>query len=752
MDMNVSFKIAAGVTGQQAVDSLKTSMEKLGESASVVGKGTLSLANNFQALANPIDLATGLLSKFAGVAGLAGAVTGMISLTSKAIDAGAELATLSIKTGISVETLSRFSTIAKLADTDMATVANTLKKVSNSAVDAASGNQKLEGLFKAVGVAVRDSNGQIKSADDLLVDLARNVQGIQPEIVTKLMTELGGKNGAEIIPFLRELNERLDETKVKVSEEFAIAAKEYKDNLILLQGNVSALGRTLANELLPALVRVTDEMVRAKNEGMLTQLWRGVSGAVIEASTDFKNVDEEIGKVNTRLNNLKATLKSFENSGTFSKWWNADDIKILQGQIGMNEQALRMLEAQKKRVAEAKPLNPVATPESEAKSAAIQEVLKKENKAGSSAADPYMTELQNLGREAAKLRFNSEHVQEFQDRITSAKEAQILFDIEQGKFKDLTTAQKQNLLEAAKMVDRYGISLKENLAGLEYDKQTKRIEAETKALGQSNLVRSETLALQDLEAKGIKEGTELYERLKESRIGALRTQYEESRSYSTGVKQFMTEYAENATNSARQVKDSLTNAFNAATDALVDFAMTGKFSFSDFANSILRDLARIAIQRSITGPLAGGLNGILGSLGGGGGGATPVATAYPVSLFEANGDAFLNGRVTAFANGGVVGGPTLFPMANGTGLMGEAGPEAIMPLARDGSGRLGVRSQGGGGDQYNISVSVATDGSTSTKGNSGSGEGLGRAIAGAVRQEIMNQKRPGGLLAPGAMA
>ncbi|MCA0922912.1 phage tail tape measure protein [Pseudooceanicola nanhaiensis] len=61
----------------------------------------------------------------------------------------------------------------------------------------------------------------------------------------------------------------------------------------------------------------------------------------------------------------------------------------------------------------------------------------------------------------------------------------------------------------------------------------------------------------------------------------------------------------------------------------------------------------------------------------------------------ANGAGFAQGRVMPFAQGGVVSGPTLFPMRGGTGLMGEAGPEAIMPLARGADGRLGVRSDGG---------------------------------------------------------
>ncbi|MEN8893717.1 phage tail tape measure protein [Planktotalea arctica] len=62
----------------------------------------------------------------------------------------------------------------------------------------------------------------------------------------------------------------------------------------------------------------------------------------------------------------------------------------------------------------------------------------------------------------------------------------------------------------------------------------------------------------------------------------------------------------------------------------------------------------------------------------------------------ADGGSFAQGRVTAFANGGVVNGPTTFPMRGGTGLMGEAGPEAIMPLTRGADGKLGVQAQGGG--------------------------------------------------------
>jgi lambda family phage tail tape measure protein len=76
-------------------------------------------------------------------------------------------------------------------------------------------------------------------------------------------------------------------------------------------------------------------------------------------------------------------------------------------------------------------------------------------------------------------------------------------------------------------------------------------------------------------------------------------------------------------------------------------------------------------------------------------------------LGAANGAVVSGGNVTPFARGGIVSGPTTFPLRSGTGLMGEAGPEAIMPLSRGTDGRLGVRTQGGG-QPVSIVVNVAS--------------------------------------------
>lgn len=71
-----------------------------------------------------------------------------------------------------------------------------------------------------------------------------------------------------------------------------------------------------------------------------------------------------------------------------------------------------------------------------------------------------------------------------------------------------------------------------------------------------------------------------------------------------------------------------------------------------------------------------------------------------------DGAPFSQGKVMPFANGGVLNGPTFFPMRGGTGLMGEAGPEAIMPLSRGADGRLGVKAEAG--RAINVVMNIST--------------------------------------------
>ena len=100
----------------------------------------------------------------------------------------------------------------------------------------------------------------------------------------------------------------------------------------------------------------------------------------------------------------------------------------------------------------------------------------------------------------------------------------------------------------------------------------------------------------------------------------------------------------------------------------------------------------------------------------------------------ANGAPFSQGRVMPFASGGVVSSATAFPMRGGTGVMGEAGPEAIMPLARGPDGKLGVRGPGGGGGGATVVMNISTpDAQSFQRSRSQIASQMSRALGAADR-------------------
>lgn len=95
-----------------------------------------------------------------------------------------------------------------------------------------------------------------------------------------------------------------------------------------------------------------------------------------------------------------------------------------------------------------------------------------------------------------------------------------------------------------------------------------------------------------------------------------------SRDWEDGVMRGLKSYADEATNAAQLVEGAITSGFGSMTDALVDFAVTGKGSFADFADSVIRDMIRITAQQNITGPLASGLGSLISGLFSGGSSAS----------------------------------------------------------------------------------------------------------------------------------
>jgi len=131
-----------------------------------------------------------------------------------------------------------------------------------------------------------------------------------------------------------------------------------------------------------------------------------------------------------------------------------------------------------------------------------------------------------------------------------------------------------------------------------------------------------------------------------------------------------------------QLSSGISGGLRRAFDGLVFDGMKLSDALKSVARSMVDTVYGVAmkpVQNAVGGLLAEGMNALFS-------GIMPFA----------KGGAFTQGRVMPFAKGGVVSSPVSFPMRGGGGLMGEAGPEAIMPLARGADGRLGVQASGGG--------------------------------------------------------
>lgn len=142
---------------------------------------------------------------------------------------------------------------------------------------------------------------------------------------------------------------------------------------------------------------------------------------------------------------------------------------------------------------------------------------------------------------------------------------------------------------------------------------------------------------------------------------------------------------------------ALSGGFSRGLKSALDGLVDGSATLSDTLKSLRQSMIDTVYNASVK-PVTDHAGGLLAELVGG---------AMNSLLPFANGAAFSQGRVMPFAKGGIVSGPVTFPMRGATGLMGEAGPEAILPLTRGANGRLGVEMSGGG-RPVSVTMNIST--------------------------------------------
>lgn len=178
----------------------------------------------------------------------------------------------------------------------------------------------------------------------------------------------------------------------------------------------------------------------------------------------------------------------------------------------------------------------------------------------------------------------------------------------------------------------------------------------------------------------------------------------------SGIARSTSQYFANATNYAQQMGSIWESTMDDMADALTNFVMSGKLDFQDLANSFIQQVIRMQMQAMVSG-LFKGIGGIVTGIFDGGNTYADESESLLRGMF-AKGGVLVGGGISALS-GGVYNKPTFFSygvqkFAKG-GVLGEAGPEAVMPLARMSNGKLGVQSAGVGGVVVPVNIQVINE-------------------------------------------
>ncbi|HAZ8273358.1 MULTISPECIES: phage tail tape measure protein [Citrobacter] len=354
------------------------------------------------------------------------------------------------------------------------------------------------------------------------------------------------------------------------------------------------------------------------------------------------------------------------------------------------------------------------------------------------------------------------------------------FDMADGKLSGLNEKQKERLIQLASEVDHLNAVKKANEESLklaEYVSNLQRenanassyLDADVVGAGLGDKARErmrEQLSIEreflekreDLQRRyqrGDIRSQEDYDRYNQEldkalaeRLDKYRSHYEQldelQGDWLAGAQNGLANWVDSSSDYYSQVSDLVSGGMDGMIDNLADSLNGNKADWSSWANSILNDMQKIILKAIVLNSIQsmGGSGGIFGSLsgmfgGGASGGSTPSGaynSAASGLTLNAKGGIYDSADLSQFSNS-IVNSPTMFAFAKGAGLMGEAGPEAIMPLTRTADGSLGVRmvddavsSVGGGG--ANIQQTIQQHFSISGNGDAA----LKQAMQQAARQ------------------
>ncbi|HHC4747048.1 TPA: phage tail tape measure protein [Escherichia albertii] len=351
--------------------------------------------------------------------------------------------------------------------------------------------------------------------------------------------------------------------------------------------------------------------------------------------------------------------------------------------------------------------------------------------------------------------------------------AKMKYQVSQGELSTLSEAQKKTLLQNAALIDQKKI--REQLAAYESSLADSNAsvrasnEAQLLGYGEGSRMRERLQEMWSIRQAFEQKNNELLRQYQTGEIEeslwkqekALNEKYLEERlsdqqdyyakadalrnNWNAGLQEGLTNWADSATDYASLAADAVVSTMDGLVSNISDALAGNVVDWRNWGSSILQEVSKILMNAAIV----NGLKSLSKSMSGAGGWLGTVGDWLSGAVANAKGGVYTSANLSAYSNT-IVDTPTYFAFAKGAGLMGEAGPEAIMPLTRAADGSLGVRAignvNGGGGfvysPVYHISIqNQGSNGETDTQ----SARGLVDLIDSRVVSIMQSSRRDGGL-------
>ncbi|HGX5418811.1 TPA: phage tail tape measure protein [Escherichia coli] len=351
--------------------------------------------------------------------------------------------------------------------------------------------------------------------------------------------------------------------------------------------------------------------------------------------------------------------------------------------------------------------------------------------------------------------------------------AKMKYQVSQGELSTLSEAQKQTLLQNAALIDQKKI--REQIAAYESSLADSNAsvrasnEAQLLGYGDGTRIRERLQEMWNIRQEFEQKNNELLRQYQTGEIEealwkqekTLNEKYLEERlndqqdyyakadalrsNWNAGLKEGLTNWADSATDYASQAADAVVSTMDGLVSNISEALAGNVVDWRNWGSSILQEVSKILMNAAIV----NGLKSLSGTMSGAGGWIGSVGDWLSGAVANAKGGVYTSANLSAYSNT-IVDTPTYFAFAKGAGLMGEAGPEAIMPLTRAADGSLGVRAignvNGGGGFVYSPVYHI----NIQNKGSNGeidtqSARGLVDLIDSRVVSIMQSSRRDGGL-------